>query len=338
MMQNMEEIQNYLRLALEQRSFLSESVHSQALRLFNGFAEGCPELVVEVFADTLVLYDYSLAGNGPFIESVREWYLERLPWVQTVLWKQRNAALPAQRAGVLIFGEHLATQIEEDGVLYALDLQLNRDASFYLDTRFLRNWLHENMQGTHVLNLFSYTGSLGVAALAGKAKRIVQSDINPRFINLARTSYRLNGFPVSKADFLVEDFFKAVSRFKQGGKLFDCVILDAPFFSQTNAGRVDLLQDSQRLIQKVRPLVAHNGWLIVVNNALFLSGAEFLSNLEQQCAGGYLQIEQMISIPEDICGYSQTEANSYPADPTPFNHPTKIAILKVKRKDFRTAG
>jgi hypothetical protein len=30
-------------------------------------------------------------------------------------------------------------------------------------------------------------------------------------------------------------------------------------------------------------------------------------------------------------------AGAYPADPAPFNHPTKIAVLRVRRKDRRKA-
>ena len=49
--------------------------------------------------------------------------------------------------------------------------------------------------------------------------------------------------------------------------LFDCVFVDPPFFSVTEKGRVDLEQDMVRLLNKVRPLVAHNGYLVAINNA-----------------------------------------------------------------------
>ncbi len=183
-----------------------------------------------------------------------------------------------------------------------------------------------------VLNTFAYTGSLGVAALAGGAARVVQMDLNRPFLNLAKTSYTLNGFPIHKEDFLVGDFWSQVSRLKRAGESFDCVFLDPPFFSTTSKGRLDLNTDSARLINKVRPLVKDGGWLVSINNALYVSGKEYLQTLEGLCADGYLKIAELIPVPEDCTGYPATRRGTPVTDPSPFNHSTKIAVLEVRRK------
>jgi 23S rRNA (cytosine1962-C5)-methyltransferase len=110
------------------------------------------------------------------------------------------------------------------------------------------------------------------------------------------------------------------------------VILDPPFFSVTDSGTVDMLGESSRLINKLRPLVRDGGYLIVINNALFLSGEEFMSSLRDLCRDGFLAIEETIPVPEDICGYPGTRVSSGPADPSPFNHSTKICVMQVRRK------
>jgi 23S rRNA (cytosine1962-C5)-methyltransferase len=156
--------------------------------------------------------------------------------------------------------------------------------------------------------------------------------LNRKFLNVAKTSYTLNGFPIDKKDFISGDFFPVVSRLKRRGELFDCVFLDPPFFASTDKGTLDLTADSKRLINKVRPLIADGGWLAAVNNALFLSGADYMAMLEELCADGYLRVESLISVPEDFTGYPETRAGEFVSDPAPFNHPTKIAILKVRRK------
>ena len=56
------------------------------------------------------------------------------------------------------------------------------------------------------------------------------------------------------------------------------------------------------------------------------------------CADGYLTIEQLVPIPEDVRGFAATRVGEPPADPAPFEHATKIAILRVRRKDGRRAG
>ena len=116
---------------------------------------------------------------------------------------------------------------------------------------------------------------------------------------------------------IAADFFKLISQFKSQERLFDVVILDPPFFSTTRAGRVDMVDETKRLINKVRPLVAHNGKLIVINNALYVSGSDFMQTLQQICRSGYAQIEDHIPVPEDVLGNPLPES-TLPADPAPF--------------------
>jgi len=210
---------------------------------------------------------------------------------------------------------------------------MNRDASFYLDMRNLRAWLIENMRGKTVLNTFAYTGSLGVAALAGGATRVVQHDLSRQFLNVAKTSYTLNGFLIRNQDFLAADFFSLVSKLKRTNQLFDCVIIDPPFFSTTSKGRVDQVNESARLINKVRPLVNDGGTLIAINNALYVSGQDYMQTLDDLCRDGYLNVKELVPVPQDFTGYPETRIGKPITDPAPFNHSTKIAILEVKRKD-----
>jgi 23S rRNA (cytosine1962-C5)-methyltransferase len=82
----------------------------------------------------------------------------------------------------------------------------------------------------------------------------------------------------------------------------------------------------------VRPLVDDGGYLVAINNALFLSGKAYIATLETLCADGYLRIEELIPVPDDFTGYPQTRVRAPVTDPAPFNHATKIAVLKVRRK------
>jgi 23S rRNA (cytosine1962-C5)-methyltransferase len=182
------------------------------------------------------------------------------------------------------------------------------------------------------LNTFAYTGSFGVAALAGGATRVVQVDRNRRFLDLAKQSYTLNGFQINPKDFLTQDFFPAVSRFKHSQLFFDCVILDPPFFSTTSKGRVDQEKESARLINKVRPLINDGGYLVAINNALYVSGREYMQTLEELSKDGYLEIAELIPVPQNYVGYNILRKPI--TDPAPFNHSTKIALLEVKRKDI----
>ena len=308
--------------------------HESALRLFNGFYEGAPDLVADLYRRTLLLHDYSEQPEAtPLpLSAIVEYLHASLPWLQAIVVKVRRSRDEAARRGFFASGASADRRVREHGVWYAVDLFMNRDAGFYIDTRNLRGWAIKHLAGKTVLNTFAYTGSLGVAALAGKARRVVQMDRNRTFLNTAKTSYSLNGFAVDRSALQTGDFFSLVSAMKRSGTRFDCVFVDPPFFSTTGKGRVDLENDSARLINKVRPLINDGGCLVAVNNALFVSGADYLRTLEGLCADGCLAIEELISVPQDITGYPATIVNRPPVDPAPFNHPTKIVVLRVRRK------
>ncbi|HLA08205.1 MAG TPA: class I SAM-dependent methyltransferase [Anaerolineales bacterium] len=321
-----------LEQALETRQSHMSAPHESAFRLFNGFTEGCPDLVIDIYASTAVIHNYAENPDRGmvFVREAYELLQDELNWLRAGIIKTRNSTSQEARRGELLFGTVIDKKIREHGIWHAIDLTLNRDASFYIDTRRLRKWLIDNMQARSVLNTFAYTGSFGVAALAGGASRVIQTDLNRQFLNLAKDSYSLNGFPIHKRDFIAQDFFPTIAKFKSTGQFFDCVIIDPPFFSTTSRGRVDLENDGTRLINKVRPLIEDGGHLVTINNALFVSGREYMQTLETLCRDGYLSIEEIIPVPEDVIGFQNLGMPI--TDPAPFNHSTKIAVLKVRRK------
>lgn len=324
-----------LEKATASRAPLLDPPHDTAFRLFNGFYEGNPDLALDIYGQTLVVHNYSEQHDPVRIQEIIRYIRILINWLRAGVVKTRNGKTQDDKRGKLVFGDAPDRKIKEHGIWYALDLTMNRDASFYLDTRELRKWLIENSRGKTILNTFAYTGSLGVAAMAGGADRVIQTDHSRSFLNLAKDSYALNGFPIHKADFLAQDFFPVIAHFKNVKQLFDIVLLDPPFFSTTPKGKVDLVHESARLINKVRPLINDGGTLIAINNALFVSGGEYMKTLEELCKDGYLEIRELIPVPQDFIGYNLIGKPI--TDPAPFNHSTKIAVLDVKRK-VTTAG
>ncbi len=320
--------------ALAARVALLDERHQGAVRLFSGFFEGAPDLVADCYGETLLLHNYAdpPANGEATIAAATRFLMEHLPWMHTVVVKPRNAPTIPERHGMLRLGTQPDTRVREHGVWYALELLAHRDASLYLDTRNLRTWATQRLGGMSVLNTFAYTGSLGVAAMAGGAERVVQTDLKREYLNVAKTSYMLNGFPIVKTDFQAGDFWTRIGHMKRTGERFDCVFVDPPFFAATGKGTVDLVAQSHRVINKVRPLINDGGYLVAINNALFVSGAEYLRTLEALCTDGYLTIEELVPVPTDCTGYPETRVRAPLVDPAPFNHSTKIAVLRVRRK------
>ncbi len=301
-----------------------------ALRLFDGPREGEPEApTIELFGRTAVIFDRRREGDSSEpIASVAGMLRASLPALSTVVWKKKASF----DRGTVVLGEEkdLTRRIEEDGVRYAVRLLAHHDATFFLDTALLRRRLKEG--GTkRVLNLFAYTGSLGVAARAGGAS-VIHVDKSSEHLEQAKTSYAMNGLPVSRGDFRALDFFRAAAALRKSGETFDTVILDPPPLSVGPTGTIDLQRDLLSIVNKVRPLVRDGGELVVVVNSLFCSGKDLLAQLEGATSDGYATIGATIGVPRSCRAPLVREL---PADPAPFEHPTKIVVLDVRRKDAK---
>jgi 23S rRNA (cytosine1962-C5)-methyltransferase len=320
--------------AIAARAPLVDEAHRTAFRLFNGHLEGDPRYVIDAYGKTAVVF-HDGTSSADLRATVRR-LRDLVPWLDAVVVKERQGASDEARRGRVAWrrtgGGGVDTSIVEHGVRYAVDLLLNQDAGFYLDTRCLRRWLIDHAAGKSVLNTFAYTGSLGVAARAGGAARVLTTDLNARFLEVAKASFALNGFDVAAGDFRAQDFFSLARGLKLQGERFDIVVVDPPFFSSTRGGTVDLGRSVTPLLNKVRPLVRSGGTLVVVNNALYVSGAAFRQELEALGTGGWVTIEGTVAVPDDVVGYAATRRGEVPVDPAPFGHATKIALLTVRHK------
>jgi 23S rRNA (cytosine1962-C5)-methyltransferase len=324
---------------LESRLPLLVAPHQQALRLFNGYTEGVPGLSVDVYGMTLLVHDaLGPEGNAAAVDAVMALSREKLPWLTVGLVKLRESKVQSLRNGSVVFGDGAdqCRKVREGEAWYAVRLTLNRDSSLYLDTADLRAWAHAHLTGKRVLNTFAYTGSLSVAAQAGGAARVVTTDLNGAYLTVAKDSWAINGWKVSRPDFITGDFFDVVGRLKREKALFDCVFVDPPFFSVTTQGRVDLEQDYLTVLNKVRPLVADGGALVAINNGVFVSGVAFEATLAEVCAGGYAEVEARLPVPDAFAGTAASREGTPTVDPAPYNHSTKMAVVRVKRKDGRT--
>jgi 23S rRNA (cytosine1962-C5)-methyltransferase len=375
------QIQILLDKAIQKRSLLIKPPYDTAFRLLNGFSEGIPSLVIEIFGRTVVFHDYGsddkknedasetlveteekteavvdeVASDSlddvevtptldlekdpeakPESDLILEMALslvrEQLPWVLSGVLKKRRSQVAEERSGVRLFGTELCSRIEENGVLYSINLLMNRDSSFYLDTKLLRKWAKDNLADKSVLNTFAYTGSLGVACLAGGSKKVLQLDMHRKFLNVAMRSAKLNGKEVKESDYQTCDFWSRINQYKKSKKMFDCVILDPPVYSKTRKGTIDLANNYEKLINKVRPIINDGGYLITISNALFQRGDDHKAVLDALCGDGYLKVEKLIDVPDDCLGNPNTIKQFLPADPSPYNHSTKITVLSVKRK------
>ena len=204
---------------------------TNAFRLVNAEGDGIPGLIVDRYADVLVLQISTLGMERlkPFVvETIVRLASPRTVHERSNVSSRREEGLPASEGA--LFGPAVeSVEVLEDGLRFEVDVVRSQKTGLYLDQREMRRLVRALAPGRRVLNAFSYTGGFTVHALAGGAASAVSVDSSPAAVALARKNVGLNGLAADDSAFIAADVFEYV----RGNDLpFDLVILDPPAFAK----------------------------------------------------------------------------------------------------------
>ena len=162
-------------------------------------------------------------------------------------------------------------QVREGEALLLVNLSDYLDSGLFLDHRLTRQHVKQMAADKSVLNLFSYTGSVGVQAALGGAQRVVNVDMSSTYLKWAEENHVING--VEKAvqlDFIRADAIELLQqprRFQIEAE-FDIIFLDPPSFS--NSARMkqtlDIQRDHENLVLQSMKLLKNDGVLLFSTN------------------------------------------------------------------------
>jgi 23S rRNA (cytosine1962-C5)-methyltransferase len=223
-------------LRLRER-YISPEV-TNAMRLVHAESDGIPGLIVDRYADTLVIQSLT-AGSDYWRE---EWIqlLAELTGATRIF--ERSDVEVRQLEGLFprvgqVFGPESEGDltIHENGLKFKVDISTGQKTGFYVDQRHNRQKIRELSAGKSVLNCFCYTGAFSIYALAGGAESIVSVDSSEGAIEIAKENQILNGLQESPAEWLVDDVFQLLRRYRDSRRSFDLIILDPPKFAPTAA-------------------------------------------------------------------------------------------------------
>ena len=157
--------------------------------------------------------------------------LQQMGMTCGVIVKKNKAELPTQIERW--YGDiPNAFTVEEFGVKFEIHTS-SAHPGLFLDHQLTRKWLFENAADTTVLNLFSYTGSLAIAAAMGGAEKSVSIDLSKPATQWAQKNAELNRLNHGH-QFVQGDVFDWTRRFKKKNKTFDIVISDPPSQSRSD--------------------------------------------------------------------------------------------------------
>ncbi len=233
---------NFFRVTLEKafelRNIYPKKVNSNAMRLVHAESDGLPGLIVDRYADVLVVQFLSCG-----VEHWRDLIVDLMVKMSDAksIYERSDVdvrmleGLP-QRKGLLRgneIGEYV--RIIENDLLYLVDVKNGQKTGFYLDQSENRERIRRLSNGKEVLDCFTYTGGFTIAALAGGASSVIAIDSSSEALNIARKNLALNGFSGKSVEWIEGDVFKVLRTFRDQGRLFDMIILDPPKFAPTSA-------------------------------------------------------------------------------------------------------
>ncbi len=228
-----------LRTVLGFRTETSESTPraslvSDAVRLIHAESDHLPGLIVDQYADVLVLQSLT-AGAEYWRETLAE-LLQEATGIQAI-YERSDAdvreleGLPI-RNGVLRGSPSEQLVIREHGLQLWVNIATGHKTGFYLDQRQNRKRIGELAAKRDVLNCFCYTGGFSLQAAIGGAKSVVSIDSSGDALALAQENAKLNQISCS-LDWRDADVFQALRKFRDERSSFDMIILDPPKFAAT---------------------------------------------------------------------------------------------------------
>lgn len=230
--------QTRLQRAIDARQRFVAGPETTAYRLVNGESDYLPGLIVDHYADYLVMqvgtlgieqHKEELAGLLLTLTGCKG-VIERS---ELALRRQEGlTAATGLLAGVVPTGP---VAIRELGFHYQVDLEQGQKSGFYTDQRENRRRVAAYCQGGRVLNAFSYTAAFAVHALAAGAHHVTNIDSSVDALTAGEEQLRLNGFdPDRQADQIAGDVFTVLRDWRnEKVEPFDVIILDPPKFAQS---------------------------------------------------------------------------------------------------------
>jgi 23S rRNA (cytosine1962-C5)-methyltransferase len=251
---------------------------TNAMRLVFSESDGLPGLIVDQYADYLVVQVRTLG-----MERLRELWLPTLieqleP--KGVIERSEMASRAEEGlepfAGVLHGDAPELIEIEESGLTFLVPTDAGRKTGFYLDQRENRRRLAAQVRpGERVLDLFCYTGAFALYAARAGA-HAVGVDILPDAIDLAEVHARRNRL---EAHWIVENAFDWLPQAAEQGAQFDWIVLDPPAIAKRQDQKDSLRWAIWKLVYNALPLLTEGGRLVVCSCAYQLSLAEMLDTV-----------------------------------------------------------
>ena len=255
------------------------TVDTSSCRIIFGEADFLPGLVVDKFADVLVVQSLAL-GIDRMKDTILALLADTLAadGVTVRGIYERSDAPVREREGLPLvtgfIGESFDTKVEitENGVRYMVDVAEGQKTGFFLDQKYNRRAIWPLCRGAKVLDCFTHTGSFALNAGLAGARSVLGVDASPLAVAQARENAALNGM-ADRVRFACADVFEFLPELIKKHEQFDVVILDPPAFAKSRGAVKNAVKGYRQINLRGLQLVRDGGYLVTCSCSHFVDAA-----------------------------------------------------------------
>ena len=271
-------------------------------RLIFGEADGLPGLTVDRFSNLLSAQVLSRGTDGvkDVIYSALLAQLEAMGERIDGIYERNESPIRALEGLEQYKGwypgaphpESAVTEICENGVRYAVDVENGQKTGFFLDQKYNRLAVAHLAPGRRVLDCFTHTGSFALnCALAG-AEHVTAVDVSESAVALARQNAALNGLE-GRMDFVAADVFDLLPRLAAEHADYGLVILDPPAFTKSRRTVAGAERGYHEINYRAMRLLPRGGYLATCSCSHFMPPALFEKMLRSAARDANVSLKQV---------------------------------------------
>jgi 23S rRNA (cytosine1962-C5)-methyltransferase len=248
------------------------AIDATAWRMIHGEADLLPSLIVDRYADWLVVQTLSQGADRllPLVVSVLQETLQPRGILARNDPRVRLLEGLEQKVEVLAGDVPETVPVTESGVHYDVDLRRGQKTGLFLDQRENRDAAARYAHG-RLLDCFTYTGGFALA-LARRCREVVAIDISEDAIAHVEENAARNGLAIDARAGNVFDELRGLDRL---GEHFDTIVLDPPAFAKNKAAVANARAGYKEINLRALKLLNPGGTLVTcscsynVNEAMF---------------------------------------------------------------------
>ncbi|MBR7020213.1 MAG: class I SAM-dependent rRNA methyltransferase [Lachnospiraceae bacterium] len=279
--------------------YRKKTVDTSSCRVIFGEADWMPGIVVDKFADILVVQSLSLGMDrfkDVILGTLRELMAADGMPVRGIY--ERSDAREREREGMERFKGFLGdafdpvVEITENGVRYEVDVAQGQKTGFFLDQKYNRLAIQRLCKDATVLDCFTHTGSFALNAGLAGAKEVLGVDASELAIRQAERNAELNGLS-ERVRFMVADVFDLLPKLEAEGKKYDVVILDPPAFTKSRVATKQAIKGYREINMRGLKLVKDGGFLATCSCSRFMTPELFTETIAQAAASTHRRLRQV---------------------------------------------